>query len=71
MKIPQFIRYCIVGAFGAGVQSVIFFALTRWFGVPDYVTLGGVAFLLALGFAIVGALASNFFFNKYWTSSNK
>jgi putative flippase GtrA len=71
MKIPQFIRYCIVRAFGAGVQSVIFFTLTRWFGVPDYVTLGGVAFPWALGFAIVGALTSNFFFDRYWTFSNK
>gem|GEM_PF-4342208 len=29
MKIPQLVRYCNVGAFGAGVQSAIFFALTR------------------------------------------
>jgi putative flippase GtrA len=71
MKIPQFVRYCIVGGFGAGVQSVIFYVLTRWFGVPDFVTLGGIAFPWALAFAILGALASNFFFNKRWTFGDK
>jgi putative flippase GtrA len=71
MKIPQFVRYCIVGGFGAGVQSAIFFALTRWFGVPDFVTLGGVSLPWALGWAILGALASNFSFNKYWTFGGK
>jgi putative flippase GtrA len=71
MKIPQFVKYCIVGGFGAGVQSVIFYALTRWFGVPDYVTVGGLALPWALAFAILGALASNFFFNKRWTFGDK
>jgi putative flippase GtrA len=71
MKIPQFVRYCIVGAFGAGVQRVIFFAFTRWFGVPNYVTLGEIALPSALGLAILSALASNFYFNKYWTFTSK
>jgi putative flippase GtrA len=67
MKISQFIRYCIVGGFGAGVQTVILFALTRWLGVSDFVTLGGIAFPWALGWAILGAFASNFSFNKHCT----
>jgi len=71
MKLPQFVRYCIVGGFGAGVQSVLFYAFTRWFGIPDFVSLGWVSIPWALGFAILGALASNFFLNKYWTFNNK
>ncbi|MGP8125107.1 MAG: GtrA family protein [Nitrososphaerales archaeon] len=71
MKIPQFIRYCIVGGFGAGVQTAIFYALTRWLGVPDFISLGGIALPWALAIAILAALASNFSFNKRWTFGDK
>ena len=69
-KIPQFIRYCIVGGFGAGVQTVIFYALTRWLGVPDFVTLGEIS-LPGLWAGRSCALASNLFLNKYWTFCDK
>jgi len=71
VRIPPIHQVLHWRGFGAGVQSAIFFALTRWFGVPDFVTLGGLSFAWALGWAILGVLASNSFFNRYWTFGGK
>ena len=39
--------------------------------MPDFVTLGGISPPWALGWAILDAPASNFYFNKYWTSRDR
>ena len=54
----RFIRFLVVGFFGAVVDFGIENLLHRLLGVP-YVWAGGISF--------VCAILSNFFWNRYWT----
>jgi len=54
----RFLRFLVVGLFGAIVDFGIENLLHRLFGVP-YVWAGGISF--------VCAILSNFFWNRYWT----
>lgn len=65
----KFLKFCTVGGIGAGVQSVVFYALTRYAGVPDFVGVVGVPFQVpwALGWAIAVAVSWNFVGNYLWT----
>jgi putative flippase GtrA len=57
-EFTRFLRFAVVGVFGAVVDFGIENLLHRWLGV-DYVISGGVSF--------VSAILSNFFWNRYWT----
>ena len=61
------LKFWTVGAVGAVIQSVAFYFLTRTFGVPDFVALGGVEVPWALGWAIALAAVSNYVLNEYFT----
>ena len=54
----RFVRFLVVGTFGAVVDFGIENLLHRLFGVP-YVWAGGISFACAI--------LSNFFWNRYWT----
>jgi dolichol-phosphate mannosyltransferase len=58
MNIPQPIKFCIVGASGVIVNTVILFAGKEYAGIP---------LLLASGIAILTAMLWNFYWNDAWT----
>lgn len=54
---PRFLRFCFVGAAGAGVNLSIMYLFTS----------SGVHYLLSGAIAIESALLFNFFVNRAWT----
>jgi putative flippase GtrA len=68
LSLRRALKFWTVGALGAVIQSVVFYALTRYAGVPDFIEVGKVLEVpWALGWAIVLAAISNYFFNELWT----
>jgi putative flippase GtrA len=68
LNLGRALKFWTVGAFGAVIQSVAFYAFTRYLGVPDFVVVAGVIEVpWALGWAIVLAAVSNYVFNELWT----
>lgn len=67
LSLRRALKFWTVGAFGAVIQSVAFYLLTRSFGVPDFIVVGGLTVPWALGWAIVLAAISNYVLNEYFT----
>jgi len=69
----QFLKYCVVGGIGLGLQSAVFWVLTRRFGVKDFTAFRlpvvgkSIQLPYALSMAVVLAVAFNFAANKLWT----
>jgi putative flippase GtrA len=61
-------KFGLVGASGLVVQSVVFYGLTRIFGVPDFIGLFGFMQVpWALAWSVVCAASSNYVLNELWT----
>lgn len=54
----RFLKFAAVGAFGAVIDFGFFNLFTSLLGIPA-ITSSGLSFIMAV--------ASNFFFNRYWT----
>jgi putative flippase GtrA len=68
LSLRRALKFWTVGALGAVIQSIAFYAFTRYLGVPDFVTIAGfIEVPWALGWAIVLAAISNYVFNEAWT----
>ncbi len=67
LSLRRALKFWTVGLTGAIIQSVAFYALTRYFGVPDFLQVGSLAVPWALGWAIVLAAISNYVLNELWT----
>ncbi|MDG7007316.1 MAG: hypothetical protein JRN06_03605 [Nitrososphaerota archaeon] len=67
LSLRRALKFWTVGAFGAVIQSVTFYMLTRSFGVQDFVVVEGLTVPWALGWAIVLAAVSNYLLNEYFT----
>jgi putative flippase GtrA len=68
LSLRRALKFWTVGAFGAVIQSIVFYALTRYLGVPDFIEVGNlVAVPWALGWAIILAALSNYILNELWT----
>ena len=70
LSLRRALKFWTVGALGAVIQSVAFYLLTRSFGVPDFIVVEGLTIPWALGWAIILAAVSNYFFNEVWTWRN-
>lgn len=67
LSLRRALKFWTVGAVGALIQSAVFYILTRYFGVPDFINVGPVTIPWALGWAIILAAISNYFWNEFWT----
>jgi len=67
LSLRRALKFWTVGAVGAVIQSAAFYLLTRSFGVPDFINLGGLAVPWALGWAIALAAISNYVLNEIFT----
>lgn len=56
----QFLKFCIVGSTGIIVNMLIY----------SFLIFLGIHYIAAATFSFIGALTSNFFFNKIWTFKN-
>ncbi len=70
LSIRRALKFWTVGAFGAVIQSIAFYVLTRSFGISDFIAVEGLTVPWALGWAIVLAAISNYTFNELWTWRN-
>ncbi len=67
LSLGRALKFWTVGATGAVIQSVVFYILTRYSGVPDFIQVGPVTVPWALGWAIILAAISNYILNEAWT----
>jgi putative flippase GtrA len=68
LSLRRAMKFWTVGLTGAIIQSVVFYALTRYAGMADFISLGGgITIPWALGWSIVLAAISNYIFNELWT----
>jgi putative flippase GtrA len=71
LSLRRALKFWTVGAVGAVIQSVAFYALTRYLGVPDFISVGNLIDVpWALGWAIVLAAISNYVLNEAFTWSD-
>jgi putative flippase GtrA len=68
LSLRRAVKFGLVGASGLVVQSIVFYGLTRFFGVPDFIGLFGFMQVpWALAWAVVCAATSNYVLNELWT----
>lgn len=70
LNLRRALKFWTVGALGAVIQSIVFYLLTRSFGVPDFIVVEGLTIPWALGWAIILAAISNYVLNEWWTWRN-
>lgn len=61
-RLVQFVKFCVAGATGAGIDFGLYALLTRFLGV---------FFLTANVMSVLCSMVANFLINKYWTFSKK
>jgi putative flippase GtrA len=68
----QFVKFCLVGGTGLGIQSVALWVLTRRLGIKDFRPTGvhilgrDLEIPWGLAFAVLCAVSFTFIFDKYW-----
>jgi putative flippase GtrA len=67
LSLRRALKFWTVGAVGAIIQSIVFYVLTRFAGVPDFINVAGLEVPWALGWGIILAAISNYILNELWT----
>lgn len=70
MTLKRFVRFGLVGALGAAIQSAVFYLLFHVAGVADYLRIMGLPIPWSLSFAILAAMASNYVLDSKWAFSD-